>query len=130
MRYFTQKEINELKQYEHDFYTSVKMQYKRNSMRRDCEKVADIFEETGQKIVSRNWSCGNCQLNAFKQVGEWYYASLQELEKEKETEDVIEKESEQTEQELKPKELNATKESEQTEQELKSKKTAKKNAKK
>lgn len=122
MRYFTQEEIDELKQYEHDFYTSVKMQYKRNSMRRDCEKVADIFEETGQKIVSRNWSCGNCQLNAFKQVGEWYYASIQELEKEKESA----KEAE---------ELNATKESEQTEQELKPKelkpkKIAKKNAKK
>ena len=112
MRYFTKEEIEELKQYEHDFYTSVKMQYKRNSMRRDCEKVADIFEETGQKIVSRNWSCGTCQLNAFKQVGEWYYASIQEIEKEKEQE---------------AEELNATKESEQ---ELKPKKTAKKNAKK
>lgn len=110
MRYFTQEEINELKQYEHDFYTSVKMQYKRNSMKRDCEKVADIFEETGQKIVSRNWSCGNCQLNAFKQVGEWYYASIQELEKEKE---VVE--------------LNATKEEVK---ELKPKKISKKNAKK
>lgn len=122
MRYFTKEEIDELKQYEHDFYTSVKMQYKRNSMRRDCEKVADIFEETGQKIVSRNWSCGNCQLNAFKQVGEWYYKSIEELEKEKE------KAKEEQ-------ELNATKESEQTEQELKPKelkpkKTAKKNAKK
>ena len=120
MRYFTKEEIEELKQYEHDFYTSVKMQYKRNSMRRDCEKVADIFEETGQKIVSRNWSCGTCQLNAFKQVGEWYYASIQEIEKEKEQE---------------AEELNATKESEQSEQELKPqelkpKKTAKKNAKK
>ena len=106
MRYFTQEEINELKQYEHDFYTSVKMQYKRNSMRRDCEKVADIFEETGQKIVSRNWSCGNCQLNAFKQVGEWYYASIQELEKEKET--AIEKESQESEEvkELKPKKIS------------------------
>lgn len=120
MRYFTQEEINELKEYEHDFYTSVKMQYKRNSMRRDCEKVADIFEETGQKIVSRNWSCGNCQLNAFKQVGEWYYKSIEELEKEKETEAAIKKESEEVKeevQELKPKEL-------------KPKKTAKKNAKK
>lgn len=108
MRYFTQEEINELKQYEHDFYTSVKMQYKRNSMRRDCEKVADIFEETGQKIVSRNWSCGNCQLNAFKQVGEWYYASIQELEKEKETEAAIEKESQESEEvkELKPKKIS------------------------
>ena len=118
MRYFTQEEINELKQYEHDFYTSVKMQYKRNSMRRDCEKVADIFEETGQKIVSRNWSCGNCQLNAFKQVGEWYYASIQELEKEKET--AVEKEAEVVKEEvkeLKPKEL-------------KPKKISKKNAKK
>lgn len=124
MRYFTKEEIDELKQYEHDFYTSVKMQYKRNSMRRVCEKVANIFEETGQKIVSRNWSCGNCQLNAFKQVGEWYYKSIEEHEKEKE------KESEQEQ------ELNATKEAaEQTEQELKPKelkpkKTAKKNAKK
>lgn len=117
MRYFTKEEIDELKQYEHDFYTSVKMQYKRNSMRRDCEKVADIFEETGQKIVSRNWSCGNCQLNAFKQVGEWYYKSIEELEKEKEQELNATKESEQTEQELKPKEL-------------KPKKTVKKNAKK
>ena len=118
MRYFTQEEINELKQYEHDFYTSVKMQYKRNSMRRDCEKVADIFEETGQKIVSRNWSCGNCQLNAFKQVGEWYYARIQELEKEKET--AVEKEAEVVKEEvkeLKPKEL-------------KPKKISKKNAKK
>lgn len=122
MRYFTKEEIDELKQFEHDFYTSVKMQYKRNSMRRDCEKVANIFEETGQKIVSRNWSCGNCQLNAFKQVGEWYYASIQELEKEKE------KAKEEQ-------ELNATKESQQKEQELKPKelkpkKTVKKNAKK
>ena len=115
MRYFTQEEINELKQYEHDFYTSVKMQYKRNSMRRDCEKVADIFEETGQKIVSRNWSCGNCQLNAFKQVGEWYYKSIEELEKEQEVE-----------------ELNATKEEtkELKPKELKPKKSANKNAKK
>ena len=125
MRYFTKEEINELKQYEHDFYTSVKMQYKRNSMRRDCEKVADIFEKTGQKIVSRNWSCGNCQLNAFKQVGEWYYASIQELEKEAEqTEQELNatKEAEQTEQELNAKELNA--------KELKTKKISKKNAKK
>ena len=118
MRYFTKEEIDELKQYEHDFYTSVKMQYKRNSMRRDCEKVANKFEETGQKIVSRNWSCGNCQLNAFKQVGEWYYASIEELEKEKDAA----KEAE---------ELNATKEELKEEvKELKPKKTVKKNARK
>lgn len=73
--YFTKQQIEQLKVFEHHFYTAVYENYKRASAASDNDYVADLFEKTTGGKLNRNWSCGTCVLNAYKIVGKLYYES-------------------------------------------------------
>lgn len=84
MKYFNEKQLNELRPYEHHFYTATKENYKRATPSTLNDKIADLYQEVTGNKLNRNWTCGTCVLNAFKAVGELYYQSLEVLQKEPE----------------------------------------------
>ena len=73
---FTKEQITKLKEFEHDFHTTIHLKYKRNNSRADLDTMAGIYEDcTGIKI-SRQYSCPQCQFTLVCRVGELYYASV------------------------------------------------------
>ena len=84
--YFNEKQLNELRPYEHHFYTATKENYKRATPSTLNDKIADLYQEVTGNKLNRNWTCGTCVLNAFKAVGELYYQSLEALKVSKEPE--------------------------------------------
>lgn len=79
MRFFTKEEIEQLKVAEEYFDSSVHYGYKRCSPRTMDEMVADVYEATGGEKIRRNWGCSVCSFNAYKKIGEHYYASIEKL---------------------------------------------------
>ena len=48
---FTKEQIAKLKEFEHDFHTSIHLKYKRNNSRADLDTMSDTYEDcTGIKI--------------------------------------------------------------------------------
>ena len=73
---FTKEQLTKLKEFEHDFHTTIHLKYKRNNTRADLITMSDIYEEcTGIKL-SREFQCPQCQYNLVARVGELYYASV------------------------------------------------------
>lgn len=73
---FTKEQIQVLKEFEHDYHTTIHLKYKRNNTRADLSTMSDIYEEcTGIKL-SREFQCPQCQFNLVCRVGELYYASV------------------------------------------------------
>ena len=83
---FTKEQIAKLKEFEHDFYTTIHLKYKRNNSRADLDTMANVYEDcTGIKI-SRQYSCPQCQFTLVARVGELYYASVDYWNKQEEAE--------------------------------------------
>lgn len=83
---FTKEQIQVLKEFEHDFHTTIHLKYKRNNTRADLNTMSDIYEEcTGIKL-SREYQCPQCQFTLVARVGELYYASVEYWKKQDEAE--------------------------------------------
>ena len=80
--YFTKEQLERLSVAEHHFYTAVKENFKRGTMREMNEMLADIYEQATGEQLNRNWNCSHCCLNNFKRIGEWYFKSKEHLEQE------------------------------------------------
>ena len=79
---FTDTQLEILKEAEPHFRTA-KSGFVRYASRDLSNKVADTyFQATGQ-IIPKNWSCGICVLNLYRKVGWFYFKDLEELEKNK-----------------------------------------------
>lgn len=79
---FTKEQLEVLKEAEPHFRTA-QNGYVRFATKALNNLVADTyFEATGQKIPG-SWSCSVCVLNLYRKVGWFYFKDLEELEKEK-----------------------------------------------
>jgi len=86
MKYFTQEQIDKLKDMEKHFRTVIKCQYKSGTTAKENDFICDIYEETTGEKLNRNWSCPICIFNVYKKIGTLYFDSINYLEKQKEDE--------------------------------------------
>ena len=93
-RRFTREELEQLKEAEVHFRTTIRSKYKRATGSKLDTLVADIYDAaTGGKIV-RNFSCGICSYNMYYEIGRKYFADKEYYEKldEEKVEDELEPE--------------------------------------
>lgn len=100
MNILTKEQIEIFSKHEREFYTVMNFDYKRNTMTKECNQLAEIYESITKEKVTRNWNCNHCQMNAFKLFGKLYYDSLEYY---KTQENAKSKEEIPTETEVKPK---------------------------
>ena len=81
-KYFTKEQIERLADAVEYFNTAVNANYKRASTVTLNNLVADIYLEATGKVLNRNWGCGTCVLNAYKEAGRLYYDSVKHYEEE------------------------------------------------
>lgn len=81
-KYFTKEQIERLADAVEYFNTAVNANYKRASTVTLNDLVADIYLEATGKVLNRNWGCGTCVLNAYKEAGRLYYDSVKHYEEE------------------------------------------------
>ena len=77
MNILTKEQIDIFSKHEREFYTVMNFDYKRNTMTKECNQLAEIYESVTKETVTRNWNCSHCQMNAFKLFGKLYYDSLE-----------------------------------------------------
>ena len=77
MNLLTKEQIDIFSKHEREFYTVMNFDYKRNTMTKECNQLAEIYESITKEKVTRNWNCSHCQMNAFKLFGKLYYDSLE-----------------------------------------------------
>lgn len=77
MNLLTKEQIEIFSKHEREFYTVMNFDYKRNTMTKECNQLAEIYESVTKEKVTRNWNCSHCQMNAFKLFGKLYYDSLE-----------------------------------------------------
>lgn len=63
------------------YFLMVKDGYIKNHRKFISNEIADAYEKITKKQVGRNWSCGNCILKFYKEVGDWYFNELQKADK-------------------------------------------------
>jgi hypothetical protein len=82
-RRFTREELEQLKDAEIHFRTTINSKYKRATGSKLDTLVADLYDAaTGGKIV-RNFTCGICSYNMYLEIGRKYFADKEYYEKEK-----------------------------------------------
>lgn len=74
MRRFTKDELEQLQVAENYFNTVIKSAYKRATGGKLDTLVADLYDKATGGKIARNFSCGICSFNMYKQVGEKYFA--------------------------------------------------------
>jgi len=80
-RRFTKEELEQLKDAEIHFRTTINSQYKRATGSKLDTLVADLYDAaTGGKIV-RNFTCGICSYNMYLEIGRKYFADKEYYEK-------------------------------------------------
>lgn len=89
MRRFTEEEIEELKQWELNFKTAVKSNYKRATIRKNDLRIREIAEAAGMENLTTNFGCGSCSLNFYRLVGIKYYEDKTYYEENKAGDEVI-----------------------------------------
>ena len=82
MRRFTEEEITTLKEWENNFLTATKSNYKRATVRKNDLKIREIAEAAGMEGLTTNFGCGNCSLNFYRKVGEKYFEDKKYYEEE------------------------------------------------
>lgn len=78
---FTKEQLQQLKQYESHFNTSLYQETLRSATRLETERIKTIYESATGSIVTQSMSCGSCKLRFYKTVAKLYYADLEELDK-------------------------------------------------
>lgn len=82
MNYFNRQQIKQLSKLKEHFETVIYAQWKRGTTITENELMADVYERVTGKRLNRNWACGQCVYNAYKEVGELYFKSIMQLETE------------------------------------------------
>lgn len=72
-RRFTKDELEQLQAAEYYFNTVIQSAYKRATGGKLDTLVADIYDAATGKKIARNFSCGICSFNMYKQVGTKYF---------------------------------------------------------
>lgn len=73
-RRFTKEELEQLQVAEIHFRTVINSAYKRATGPKLDTIVADLYDKATGGKIQRNFSCGICSFNMYKQIGEKYYA--------------------------------------------------------
>lgn len=73
-RRFTKEELEQLQVAEIHFRTVINSAYKRATGNKLDTLVADLYDRATGGKIQRNFSCGICSFNMYKQIGEKYYA--------------------------------------------------------
>lgn len=89
MNILSKEDLEIFSKHEREFYTSINHDYKRNTSSRDCLLLAEIYEKTTNIKVTRNFSCGSCQMTLFKQLGNLYYDSVNYYKEQAEKEELL-----------------------------------------
>lgn len=73
---FNKNELKKLKEAEPYLVSAVKSGYKLGTSNRLDNIVADCYEALTGKVVKRNFNCGKCVYNLYREVGEIYLKSI------------------------------------------------------
>ena len=83
------KELEKIGQTVKHFATVTQSGFKRGSLIKEDNAVADIYEKATNTKVERNFGCKSCNYNFYKKAAELYYQSKKFYEEEEKAEDEI-----------------------------------------
>ena len=77
-KHYTKEQIKQLEELGvvPSFLTATVSDFKRGTLRKQDEAVADIYEKAAGISVNRNFGCSVCNYRLYKQAGELYYKSV------------------------------------------------------